>query len=274
MKKLKHNKVKNTGILFEILCRNLTHETLNPSLPQTAIKIIRKHFGKESLLLKELQLYHTLTVKSSDGIDVVSLTKDSRGQIANDKLSVEKFNLIREIKSKYKLEEFFGSRVGNYRLLASIYKLFEHNGTENPTDYLENRNIILQYLSDKPTNVVDSEFELLQEVDRDEQQIAFKIIVEKFNSKYRTLSDRQKRLLTKYINEDVEKSDFKDYVVKEISWIGKKLQQSIDEIDDKVLKIKLNEVIDLSQGISSAKQITDDQLSAMLKYYQLIEELK
>ena len=121
---------------------------------------------------------------------------------------------------------------------------------------------------------MDSEFELLQEVDRDEQQIAFKIIVEKFNSKYRTLSDRQKRLLTKYINEDVEKSDFKDYVVKEISWIGKKLQQSIDEIDDKVLKIKLNEVIDLSQGISSAKQITDDQLSAMLKYYQLIEELK
>ena len=59
MKKLKHSKYKNTGILFELLVRKLTSETMTSDKSMT-IDIIKKYFGKNTELAKELQLYNNL----------------------------------------------------------------------------------------------------------------------------------------------------------------------------------------------------------------------
>ena len=59
MKKLKHSKYKNTGILFEMLVRKLTSETLS-SNKSTTVDIIKNYFGRNTELSKELQLYNTL----------------------------------------------------------------------------------------------------------------------------------------------------------------------------------------------------------------------
>ena len=53
----KHSKVKNTGILFELLVRQITSDTLNNVSQPPAVAIIKEHFNKNTALRKELYLY-------------------------------------------------------------------------------------------------------------------------------------------------------------------------------------------------------------------------
>lgn len=276
MKKLKHNKLKNTGLLFEVLSRAMMHEALNPERPQRAVKLIKQFFKTDSELLKELRLYNTLSNKTEhDPAELLSLSLQSRQTITESKLLKEKYDLVRSIKKYYDLETFINTRVSNYKLQASIFKLFEYHGKDSPEEYLSTKKLVLESLSGKVAeNVVDEVEQAWREQDSDVRKLGFKMIVERFNEKYRELDDRQKKLLSKYINEDNSSELFKNYVIKEVGYIGKRLNQKIADVDDPVTKIKLTESINLLQTIVSAKQITEDHLSAMLKYYELIEVIE
>lgn len=272
---MKHNKLKNTGIIFEILCKKIMHETLNPTLPQAAMRIVRRHFTADSKLMTELKLYQQLQdITTIDTAELLGLVTESRMRISSKELQTEKYQLIKSIKAKYKLDEFFDSRVGNYKLLASIYNLFEHSPLIDPTKYIQNKQFIIESLT--PNNTVteidETEQELLSE-DADVRKLGFKFIVEKFNDKYRDLNPRQKKLLSKYINEDSTTTDFKDYVIKECGWIGKQMDGKVSQLPDSVLKIKLTEVNKLLNHIVVSDKIKEDHLSSMLKYYELLEEL-
>lgn len=277
MKKLKHNKLKNTGLLFEILSRAMMHETLHPDNPQIAIKIIRNHFKSDTELLKELRLYNTLSNRSDlDANELLLLTIESRRTLNEKALLKEKYDLIRSIKTKYDIEQLFNTRVSNYKLQASIFKLFEYTGKDNPNEYLTTKKLVLESISGKINEepVIDEVEQVWREQDSDTRKLGFKIIVERFNEKYRELGERQKKLLSKYINDDTASDDFKNYIIRECGFIGKKLNVGLDFIDDPVTKIKLTETINLIQNIVAAKQIKEDHLSSMLKYYELIEELE
>lgn len=277
MKKLKHNKLKNTGLLFEILSRALVSEALNPDRPQHAARLVKRYFKSDSELLKELRLYNTLSFKTDhDPVELMTLTLGSRRTIDESKLAKEKYDLIRSIKKFYNIERLFETRVSNYKLQASIYKLFEYKGEDSPTEYLSTKKLVLENLSGNVTdqNVVDETETAWREQDSDVRKLGFKIIVEHFNEKYRELGTRQKKLLSRYINDDTNTDDFKNYVIREVGFIGKTLNNKVNEIQDSVLKIKLTETINLLQNIVSSKQIKEDHLSAMLKYYELIEEIQ
>lgn len=274
MKKLKHNKLKNTGLLFEILSRAMMHEALHPDKPQNSVRIIKKHFTTNSELLKELRLYSTLSNRSEhDPSELLSLSVESRHTIDDKLLLKEKYDLIRSIKTKYDIEQLFNTRVSNYKLQASIYKLFEYNGKDNPDEYLNTKKLVLETISGKITAepVIDEVEQTWRDQDSDTRKLGFKIIVERFNEKYRELEPRQKKLLSKYINEDTSSDEFKDYVIRECGFIGKNLNNQLENVDDPVTKIKLSEVINLIQNIVAAKQIKEDHLSSMLKFYELIE---
>lgn len=277
MKKLKHNKLKNTGLLFEILSRAMMYETLHPDKPQNAVKIIRRHFKPNSELLKELRLYNILSNRSEhDPIELLSLSIESRGTIDEKTLLKEKYDLVRSIKTKYDIDGLFNTKVSNYKLHASIFKLFEYTGKDNPSEYLNTKKLVLESISGKINEepVVDAVEQSWRAEDSDTRKLGFKIIVERFNEKYRELEPRQKKLLSKYINEDPSSSEFKDYVIRECGFIGKKLNAELDNVDDPVTKIKLTETINLIQNIVSAKLIKEDHLSSMLKFYELIEVLE
>ena len=125
MRKLKHNKIKNTGLLFELLSRAMVYETLNPKQKQCASKIIRKHFAPKSELLKELKLYNSLSIKTEhDPKELLQLNLESYSTLNQKVLQQEKYELIKSVKKHYVLEDFFNARVSNYKLNASIYKLF------------------------------------------------------------------------------------------------------------------------------------------------------
>lgn len=276
MKKLKHSKVKNTGLIFEILTRMAMKETLNPNSTQSAIKLIKFNFKPDSELVKELNLYQTLNVKSDhDSKELLNFTLEAKKSINQKKLLVEKYNLVKSIKKNYNIDLFFNTRVSNYTLTAAIYKLLEFNGKDNPEDYLNSKKLVVEHLSGKKEEVIEEEvLSRFREQDEDVRKIGFKMIIEKFNSKYRTLNDKQKKLLSKYINEDSELEPFKNYVLKEVSSIVRVLTNAAKTVSDDVTRIKLNETINLTQSIISAKVIKEEHLSSLLKFYELIEVLE
>lgn len=275
MKKLKHNKIKNTGLIFEILSRMVVKETIDPDGIQTALKIIKRNFKSNSELLKELKLYQTLGIKTEhDSDELLKLSLEARTVLDSQKLNEEKYNLIKTIKKNYDLDSFFSTRVSNYTLTAAIYKLLEFEGKDNPEDYLNSKKLVLEHLKGQKEELVEDEvIQSFRNQEPDIRKLGFKIIIERFNEKYRSLGERQRNLLSKYINEDTSKDDFKNYVFKEVSWIVKNLSSKIKLVDDEVLKIKLNETLNLTQEILSAKQLKEEHLNSMLKYYELIEEL-
>lgn len=276
MKKLKHSKVKNTGLIFEILTRMAMKETLNQNESSSAIKLIKSNFKPNSELIKELNLYQTLNLKTDhDSKELLKFTLEAKKSIDQKKLMAEKYNLVKSIKKNYNIDLFFNTRVSNYTLTAAIYKLLEFNGKDNPEDYLNSKKLVVEHLSGKKEEAIEEEvIARFREQDEDVRKIGFKMIIEKFNSKYRTLNDKQKKLLSKYINEDSELEPFKNYVLKEVSSIVRTLTNAAKTVSDDVTRIKLNETINLTQTIISAKVIKEEHLSSMLKFYELIEVLE
>jgi len=276
MKKLKHSKLRNTGLLYEILTKNVMYEVMNGDRRPVAISIIKKHFNKNSELIKELSYYQTLCRETkNDSNELMRLTLESRQRLDLKKLEFEKYNLIKHLKKCYDLKTFFETRTSNYKLTASAFKLFEYyHDNVNPDEYLTAKTLVLEHLTGKKQHVIEEEVEReWRQQDKDVQKLAFRILIEKFNDQYKGLNGKQKTLLARYINEDVSSPEFKNYVLSEASYIISKLGSLNNRITDQITKIKLNETIDLAQTIINSPQIKDEHLSAMLKYYELIQEL-
>jgi len=277
MKKLRHNKLRNTGLLFEILSKNVMYEVISENQKQVALSLIKKHFNSKSEMLKELMLYQCLGKETAnDSTELLKLTLESRKTLDTNRLESEKYELVKDIRRKYDLKTFFETRTTNYKLCASIFKLFEHTSYSNPDEYLSAKKLVLESLTgSKKDEVLEEQVEKeWREQDKDTRTLGFKIVVQKFNEKYRTLSDRQKIMLSRYINEDTSTPDFKNYIMKEVGYITTKLTKLIESVQDPITKIKLSETLSLTENIISAKQIKDEHLSSILKYFELIQELE
>ena len=273
MKKLKHNKLRNTGLIFEILTRNLMVETLNGKPPHS-ISIIKRHFTANSELSKELKLYEGLTHNRKEyAKQLIEATLASRRKLDPRKLESEKYELVKSLKRVYDLNEFFSTRVPNYKVHASVFKIFEFNEIDNPEEYINTKTLVLENLTGVKEEI-KSEYEELLHEDPDILRLGFKMIVEKFNNKYSNLNINQKNLLSMYINGDPESEDFKSFFYKEVGQVNRSLDEIKNGIEDGVLKIKLLESKQLLQDIVKSPHIRDEHLDAMLKYYELIEVLE
>ena len=276
MRKLKHSKFKNTGVIFEILTRKLVVEVLNKKQP-SALGIIRKYFrGTE--LAKELKLYHALQEIRGTGAPadkLIDLVLESYRTIDAAKLSKEKYRLVGEIKNELGGDKFFESRITNYKLLASIYKLLEYSASENPSEHINCRTVVCEHITgdSQADNILKEVGTTWKSEHPDIKRLAYRIIVEKFNEKYKDLNPDQKRLLKLFVNEDSSTDTFRDFVYKEVGRVRAKLTTIAENIDDDVMRIKLSESIDLMELVASSNTIKNEHLSAMMKYYELVEEL-
>ena len=128
--KLKHSKIRNTGLLYEFLLRQVTLDVLNDKNSK-AVDIIKTKFNERTELGKELSLYNVLLGRkfSNDIKADYFLTEvvKARNELNNTQLKREKYNLIKEIKDIYDLGKFLSSKVNNYKVYSSIYRLFEFN---------------------------------------------------------------------------------------------------------------------------------------------------
>jgi len=277
MKKLKHSKYKNTGILFELLIRQIATDTLN-NKNSTATKIVKEHFGKKTELAKELKLYQTIVSEKFNteykANEFLTIVLKERAKLNNSTLNRQKYNLIKEIKSTFVLEDFFKYRVSNYKENASIFKLFEYSDSDNPKEHIECKSTLLESLSGQAT-VSNSSVQINEEYSKQPREIrllAWKMLVDSFNSKYTTLSKNQKGILKEYINSVDNSEKLREFVTSECDMMKRDLKSF--KITDKVTRIKVNEVIKMLSTVKSAKVITESQILSLLRYSDLKDELK
>jgi hypothetical protein len=285
MKKIKHSKFKNTGFIFELLVRQITSEIMS-SDKSVAEKILKEHFNGKKELSKELKLYQYLINErynsESKAEQFINTILEARKRLDEKKLTREKYNLIKEIKETYNLDEFIKSSISNYKTLASIYKIFETVSTDDqydPTDIVSSRftiaeNIINSSIQNKDAKIKNAVLEEYKKQDEDLRAVSYKLLVESFNNKYKNLTNEQKGLLKEYINNINNTGKLNDYVGTEITNLINNLKEVGSKISDKVTKIKLAETIANIKKIKSVKKIKEQHLSAMMMTYELLNELK
>jgi len=272
----KHSKYKNTGILFELLVRQVTSDTVNGVDNSPAISIIKEFFKKSTTLKKELGLYQTLLRekfnserKAESFIDAVI---KERKKLSNSILRKQKYNLIKEIKKNYNVEDFFKSKVSNYSNNASIYCLFE--GT-TPSKQVRYRYSLIEEITNSNTKKsrVDETYNIYKKQDKDVRMLSYKILLEKFNEKYGALGIKQKSLLKEYIENISNTRKLKEYIHSEINTTTKKLDRASKFVKNKIVRIKLQEVSNQLKNIKGEKTIKDSHFISVLRTYDLIKEV-
>jgi hypothetical protein len=274
MNKLRHSKFKNTGVLFELLVRQIASDTLNEK-NSPALSIIKKHFKNGSELSKELKLYQYLVKENFDNSykaqEFLNIILSERKKLNEGVLKREKYNLIKTINERFNTNDFFKYRVSNYKSLASIYKLFENKEGTSPKEWVECKNVILENVTKKPKTEKAVNNQYVNE-SKDVRLLAYKFLVDKFNEKYKGLTTEQKSVLRNYINNVDNSDNLKRFILRESEKLKKEFSKI--KISDKVSAIKLKEVINLIDGLSNSKIVSENQALGLLRYHQLLNELK
>tara|TARA_R100001163_G_C5026300_1_gene167731 strand:- start:10 stop:876 length:867 start_codon:yes stop_codon:yes gene_type:complete len=280
--KIKHSKYKNTGVLFELLVRQITADTLKGS-NSPAIDILKEYFVKTSLG-REYKLYESVlksnVISEGRANTIISTILENSKRFSRSSLKKQKYNLINEIKKHYDLDVFFGSKIKNYKELAALYTLIEGYNQKTDIDsqqLINNKITLLEHLTKKQINADDVKKDVIQEFDeydKDTRILTYKVLLEKFNSKYDNLSSDQKRVLKEYINSVDSTPGLRTFYNQKINELKSTLEKDINDIKDKAIQIKLTEVNKFLVELSKTDKVSDDNLVDLLRFYELIKEIK
>jgi len=277
--KVKHSKYKNTGILFELLTRQLTSETIGGSNPKS-LNILKKYFNSKTELFKEYKIYHTIVTKKFNSENKANILIDTLVEaykrLSKNKLRREKYNLIKEIKNTYNVTNFFNSKINNYKVMASIFNLLE-NKNASANSIFKSKITLLENITGKKNPEKKSKksvMESLKNSDKDTRLLTYKVLLEKFNTKYSGLANNQKILLKEYVNCVSNSPALKTYINEEIKNVKKSLTSYAKKVTDKAIAIKLTETKDLIKPLCKKSSVHDDNVINLLNYYELVNELK
>jgi hypothetical protein len=278
---IKHNKLRNTGILFELLVRQITADTLSGS-ESKAVNILKKYFTKTELG-REYKLYELLNknnkLNESKANVIINTIVETSKQLNKSALRRQKYNLIKEIGNNYNLEDFFKTKIPNYKVYASLYTLLEIYSEEkaiNPEQVISNKINILEHLTSSKISekeVKDNVFEELKHQDKDVRILTYKILLEKFNSKYTNLNINQKLVLKEYINSVDNTPKLKEFYNTKINDIKRNIIILAEKVTDKATQIKLKEIPNLLVELNKNQQVDSEHVLNLLQYYELVEEL-
>jgi len=280
--KIKHSKYKNTGILFELLVRQITADTLKGG-DSPAINILKEYFVKTSLG-REYKLYESVlksnVLNEGKANIVISTILESSKGFNRTSLKKQKYNLINEIKKHYNLDVFFGSKIKNYKELAALYTLIESHNVEKNTNVdqiIDNKITLLEYLTKQIVNTEEIKEDVLKEFqtyDKDLRILTYKVLLEKFNSKYENLSTEQKQVLKEFINSVDSTPELRGFYNNKIDELKSILNEESKNIKDKATQIKVQEVTKYLVELDKTTKISNDNLVDLLQYYELVKEIK
>jgi hypothetical protein len=278
---IKHSKYKNTGILFELLVRQITADTLSGK-DSKATNILKKYFVKTELG-REYKLYETITkhknLTEGKAEVVINSVIESSKNLNRGALKRQKYNLIQEISKHYSLEEFFATKLPNYKSYAALYTLVEIYNSEllsTPDQIISNKIAILENLTTKQVDKKKVEDDLLTEFqayDKDLRILTYKVLLEKFNGKYASLNDNQKSVLKEFINSVDSTPKLREFYNTKITEIKATLTKQVKKVTDKAIQIKLNEVSNMLAPLGKTASVGNDDLVNLLQYNELLEEL-
>lgn len=281
--KIKHSKFRNTGLIFELLVKQIAADTLSKK-DSSAVGIIRKFYTGKTTLAKEFKLYEFIlrnkNVSTQKASNIVSTITEISRKLNQEILKKQKYQLIAEIKKSYNIEEFFNIQVSDYKPLAALYCLLEAQNNDQlvDPDYLvNNRTTILEHLTSNEISKSDVEDSVIQEFakyDKDLKLLTFKILLEKFNDRYKDFSPEHKNILREFITSVNSTTRLRNVINEELGKISKAVTNLIPSIKNDVIKIKLEEVAKNITPISKKEKVSDTHLVNIMQYYDLIKELK
>jgi len=281
--RIKHSKYKNTGLIFELLVKQIAADTLNKK-DSSAVNVLRKYFTGKTSLVREFKLYQLIlknkSVSQSKAESIVSTIIEVARGIDKDLLKKQKYALIKEIKNNYNIEDFFSMSVKDYKPLAALYCLMEaHKIPEviDPEILINNKTTILEHLTKVVQDrgeVRDTLIEEYSKYDKDLKLLTFKILLEKFNSRYDTFLPEQKNILREFITSVDSSTKLRNIVNEEIEKLLIEIQKLKEVSKNDIIKIKLQEVLKKIMPLSNKERVTDSHLISIMQYYELIKELR
>ena len=275
---IKHSKFKNTGLLFELLVRQITSDTLEGK-NSAAINILKKYFvntelGKEYRLYEQVTAYKNLSEAKAEM--VINTLVETSTKLKRSEIRKQKYNLVREIKDSYNVEKFFKAKVAKYKVFAALNNLIENQSSDKvvPETVINNKITILEHLT-KTTTLVQTD-ELMEEYKgygKDLRILTYKMLLDKFNEKYDHLTVKQKEVLREVITSVDNTDKLKEYYNTRIVEVRGLLEQKTSKIKDEVLKIKITEVLKYVKPLEKTEKVTNDAIINLLQYYELVNEL-
>ena len=278
---IKHSKYRNTGILFELLVRQTTSDLLN-NQDSKAVKILKKHFTNTELG-KEYSLYSAFVtspkLSEAKAEILISTILEQYKKLSHETLSKAKYNLIKEIKKNYSLEDFFKAKIENYKPYASVYTIFESQTSPNSDtkQIVLNKINLLEHITQEDIKDMQAPQSMVEELMHEDKEIrilTYKLLVEKFNKKYQGLSEKQKGILKEYVASISDSANLRKFLNEKLKEIKQELIEQTEKLQDKVTKIKTQEVIKFIKPLKEGIAIKDETITGLLQYYELIDELK
>jgi hypothetical protein len=285
MYKAKHSKFRNTGLLFELLTRQVTADILAGKDESPAKNLLFKYFSPNTELGREWQLYNFLVNERAKDETLaekyITITLKQREKLDNKKLTEQKYNLIKEINDVYSAETLLKSSLKNYKLFASIYKLFEDQINNkikfNIQEVVQARNFISENLCGIKKKLPETEEDVIKiykQQSEDIRMLSYKIMVDSLNEKYQGLDQNQKRLLREFINNITNTNSLNILINEEVENVKKELTELSSQIDSDVIRIKITETVKQLDKVKPAKNVKDNQVMVLLLSYELIKEIK
>jgi hypothetical protein len=281
--KIKHSKYKNTGLIFELLVKQIAADTLSRK-DSPAVKIMKKFYTGKTSLVREFKLYEYILknkgVSQPKADTIVSTIIEISNKLDRTAIKKQKYDLIAEIKKDYDLEEFFSMKVRDYKALAAMYCLMEAQNAEDlsdPQSLVDNKITILEHLTAKKQNEADVKDALVEEYskyDKDLRLLTYKILLEKFNGEYENFLPEQKAILREFITASESQVKLRNMINEELEKIASEVESFKNKVQDGVAKIKLDEVHKLIKPLDKKTRIDDNHIVNLLQYYELVNELK
>lgn len=279
-KKAKHSKFKNAGILFELLTRQITADILAGRDESFTKNLMFKYFHESKELGKEAQLYNFVLQQTSKDANaaerILNVVLQTRSKLDERELNKQKYNVIKEIKEKYNIDEFLKNKIPNYKLYASIYKLFENQAEQevkfDVQELVESREYIVENLTKEKKNSEES-LDVYGSQSAEVRLLAYKFLIENFNTKYSNLLPAQKKLLKEYITNISNSSKFTKFVNEEYKRVSLILKDNLQTVNSDIVKIKITEVVNQFTNKSVTGVVKENQLTSLLNAYELVEEL-
>jgi len=282
---MRHSKFKNTGILFELLTRQITADIIAGNENSHAKDLLFQHFKENTELGKEWRLYNFILNEKVKDLQhaerFLTVILEQRKKLSNSKLAKEKYQLIKEIKENYPIDEFLKSNIRNYKALASIFKLFEDAASKDVKfdvrEVFQAKNYIVEHVSDRKKSPSEEE-DLLKFYEQQTEEVrllSYRLLVEGLNRKYKSLDDDQKDVLREYINNISNTNSLGSFIGEKISDVKAQLTELNTRVkDSEVVKIKINEVIHQLDKIKPTKLVKDSQVMVVLLGYELLKEIR
>ena len=280
--RIKHSKYKNTGLIFELLVKQIAADTLSRQ-DSPAVKVLKKFYTGKSSLVREFRLYEYILknkgVSQMKGETILSTITEISRKIDRTTIKKQKYELIAEIKNSYDLDEFFSMKVRDYKPLAALYCLMEAQSTDlvDPQFIVNNKTTLLEHLTSSKQseeNIKDTLVEEYAKYDKDLRLLTYKILLEKFNGTYNNLLPEQKNILREFINASESQVKLRNLINEELTKVSTAVEELKNRVSDDIARIKLDEVAKNIIPISNKTKIVDNHIVNLLQYYELVNELQ